>query len=199
MTVRRAAGGQGVGGNDEACCGVFRSAGPRQKYVLQHMCAWRYVPGMGAALQRRLKMRPLDDPVVEGMLNLLVTGAALRELAEVEFGRFGLTSSAYNVLRILRGSPDGLPRGEIAQRLVNPSPDVTRLIDRLARRGLVRRTRARTDRRLSLTRITPKGLALVERAEAANRTQRAALAPRLSADEWRQLSAFCERIYGGDV
>jgi DNA-binding MarR family transcriptional regulator len=154
---------------------------------------------MGAALQRRLKMRPLDDPVVEGILNLLVTGAALRELAEVEFGRFGLTSSAYNVLRILRGSPDGLPRGEIAQRLVNPSPDVTRLIDRLARRGLVRRTRARTDRRLSLTRITPKGLALVERAEAANRTQRAALAPRLSADEWRQLSAFCERIYGGDV
>ncbi len=154
---------------------------------------------MGAALQRRLKMRPLDDPVVEGMLNLLVTGAALRETAETEFGRFGLTSTAYNILRILRGSPDGLPRGEIARRLVNPSPDVTRLIDRLVRRGLVRRLRARTDRRLSLTRITPKGLALVEQAEAANRAQRAAVAPRLSDEEWRQLSAFCERIYGDTV
>ena len=151
---------------------------------------------MGEVLQQRLKMRPIDDPVVEGMLNLLVTGAALRELAETEFGRFGLTSSAYNVLRILRGSPDGLPRGEIGQRLVNPSPDVTRLIDRLARRGLVRRQRGRTDRRLSLTRITPKGLALLEQAEAANRAQRDALVPLLSAREWRQLSEMCERIYG---
>lgn len=141
-------------------------------------------------------MRPLADPVVEAMLNLLVTGAALRELAEAEYARFGLTSSGYNVLRILRGSPDGLPRGEIGQRLVNPSPDVTRLIDRLARRGLVRRQRGRTDRRLSLTRITPRGLALMEEAEAANRAQRdALLATGLSLDEWRQVSALCERIY----
>lgn len=150
---------------------------------------------VGDALQQRLRMRPIDDPVVEGMLNLLVTGAVLKERAELEYGRFGLTSSAYNVLRILRGSPDGLPRGEIGQRLVNPAPDVTRLIDRLARRGLVRRSRARTDRRLSVTTITPKGLALVEEAEVANRAQRAALVSRLSADEWRQLSAMCERIY----
>ena len=154
---------------------------------------------MGAALQERLKMRPVDDPVIEGMLNLLVTGAALNQLAEMEFGRFGLTSSAYNVLRILRGSPDGLPRGEIAERMVNPSPDVTRLIDRLARRGLVRRHRVTTDRRLSLARITPKGLALLAEAEPANRAQRAALGRRLSSAEWRQLSALLERIYEGGL
>jgi DNA-binding MarR family transcriptional regulator len=153
---------------------------------------------MGVALQQRLKMRPIADPVVEGMLNLLVTGALLNRRAEAEYGRFGLTSSAYNVLRILHGSPDGLPRGEIAQRMVNPSPDVTRLIDRLARRGLVRRLRARTDRRLSLTRITPKGVALVEQAEPANDAQHAALVSRLSASEWRRLSALCERIYGNE-
>jgi DNA-binding MarR family transcriptional regulator len=151
---------------------------------------------MGLALQRRLKMRPVADPLVEGMLNLLVTGAALNQRAEAEYAKFGLTTSAYNVLRILHGSPDGLPRGEVAQRMVNPSPDVTRLIDRLARRGLVRRLRARTDRRLSLTRITPKGVALVAQAEAANDAQHTALASRLSAAEWRQLSALCERIYG---
>jgi DNA-binding MarR family transcriptional regulator len=140
-------------------------------------------------------MRAIADPVVEGMLNLLVTGSALTQKAEAEYGRFGLSSSAYNVLRILRGSPDGLSRGEIGQRMVNPSPDVTRLIDGLARRGLVRRQRGRTDRRVSVARITPKGLALTERAEDANRAQRAALASRLSAAEWRQLSAFCERVY----
>jgi DNA-binding MarR family transcriptional regulator len=167
--------------------------------VLQHAHLLRYVEAVGEALQRRLKMRPLKDPVVEGMLNLLVTAAKIREQSEAGFGRFGLTSTAYNVLRILRGSPDGLPRGEIAQRLVNPSPDVTRLIDRLERRGLVRRQRARTDRRLSLTCITAKGLALVDDAEAANRAQRSVLATRLSREEWRQVSAFCERIYGSDV
>jgi DNA-binding MarR family transcriptional regulator len=152
---------------------------------------------MGVALERRLKMRPLRDPVVEGMLNLLVTGAALNQQAEVLFGRFGLTASAYNVLRILRGSPEGLARGEIGQRMVNPSPDVTRLIDRLARRGLVRRMRVRSDRRLSLTRITEKGRALLDRAEAANVEQRTVLAARLSEAEWRQLSELCERVYGG--
>jgi DNA-binding MarR family transcriptional regulator len=152
---------------------------------------------MGVALERRLKMRPVRDPVVEGMLNLLVTGAALNQQSEMLFGRFGLTTSAYNVLRILRGSPDGLSRGEIGQRMVNPSPDVTRLIDRLVRRGLVRRMRVRSDRRLSLTRITEKGRVLLERAEAANVEQRARLAARLTEAEWRQLSELCERVYGG--
>jgi DNA-binding MarR family transcriptional regulator len=150
---------------------------------------------MGQVLERRLKMRPLSDPVIEGMLNLLVTGAALNRQSEERFGQFGLTSSAYNVLRILRGSPDGLPRNEIAQRMVNTAPDITRLIDRLARRGLVRRARSRSDRRLSLTRITEKGVALLQRAEAANVEQRAALASKLSEDEWRQLSELCERVY----
>ena len=150
---------------------------------------------MGAALQRRLKMRAIDDPIVEGMLNLLVTGGLLTQRGEAEYAKFGLTSSTYNVLRILRGSPEGLPRGEIRQRMVNPAPDVTRLIDRLARRGLVRRFRTKSDRRVSLTRITSKGLALVEQAEAANEAQHRALESRLTGAEWRQLSALCERIY----
>jgi DNA-binding MarR family transcriptional regulator len=99
-------------------------------------------------------------------------------------------------LRILRGTPAGHPRGEIAERMVNRAPDMTRLIDRLARRGLVRRTRSRSDRRVSLTRITPKGIALLERVEPANTALRGRLASRLSAADWRQLSALCERVYG---
>ena len=154
---------------------------------------------MGAVLERRLKMRRLNDPVVEGMLNLLVTGSTLLRQGETRFGRYGLTLSGYNVLRILRGSPEGLPRGEIGQRMVNRSPDVTRLIDRLTRRGFVRRLRSERDRRLSLTRITPKGLALLDRAETANVEQRAHLASRLSDAEWRQLSTLCERVYGDDI
>ena len=129
------------------------------------------------------------------MLSLLLATGRVRERFEQVCAAHEITGGQYNVLRILRGSPEGIPRGEIGQRLVNQAPDVTRLIDRLARRGLVRRTRARTDRRLSLTTITAKGLALVEEAEVANAAQRAAIASRLTVEEWRQLSAMCERIY----
>jgi DNA-binding MarR family transcriptional regulator len=132
------------------------------------------------------------------MLTLLVTGAALREQYDLVCGRFGLTSSAFDVLRILRDAPGGRPRGEIARRLIHRAPDVTRLIDGLARRGLVRRGRSRQDRRLSLTRITPAGLALVGRVEPALAYHRDLMAPRLSPDEWAELSALCKRVYAGE-
>lgn len=74
-----------------------------------------------------------------------------------------LSSTQYNVLRILRGSPDGLPSGEIACRMITRDPDTTRLLDRLEKRGLISRCRQQEDRRSILTRITPAGLALLGR------------------------------------
>jgi DNA-binding MarR family transcriptional regulator len=153
---------------------------------------------MGRALEQRLGQPPLDDPVLAGMLNLIIAGAALREQHDLVCGRFGLTSSAFNVLRSLRDARAGRPRGEIARRLINRASDVTRLIDGLARRGLVRRVRSRRDRRLSLTRITPRGLALLERIEPAIAYHRDQVAPRLSSDEWAALGALCERLYADE-
>src|ERR1700674_431792 len=72
-----------------------------------------------------------------------------------------LSSTQYNVLRILRGAPEGLPCGEIASRLITRDPDVTRLLDRMEKRGLISRARESRDRRLVLARITPEGLKLV--------------------------------------
>lgn len=69
-----------------------------------------------------------------------------------------LSSTQYNVLRILRGSPDGLPCGEIASRMITRDPDITRLLDRLEKRGLISRCREAKDRRMVLTRITAEGL-----------------------------------------
>jgi len=74
-----------------------------------------------------------------------------------------LSSTQYNVLRILRGSPEGLPCGEIARRLITRDPDVTRLLDRMEKRGLIWRARENRDRRMVLARITPEGLKLVDR------------------------------------
>ena len=74
-----------------------------------------------------------------------------------------LTSTQYNVLRILRGAPEGLSCGEIAERMITRDPDITRLLDRLEKRGLVTRWRDTADRRSVFTRISSDGLALLAR------------------------------------
>jgi len=86
-----------------------------------------------------------------------------------------LSSTQYNVLRILRGAPEGLPCGEIAKRMITRDPDITRLLDRLEKRGLISRSREARDRRTVMARITGAGLKLLARldepVQAAHRKQ----------------------------
>jgi len=73
-----------------------------------------------------------------------------------------LSPTQYNVLRILRGAPPaGLPCGEIASRMITRDPDITRLLDRLEKRGLISRCRETKDRRMVMARITKDGLKLL--------------------------------------
>lgn len=74
-----------------------------------------------------------------------------------------LSPTQYNVLRILRGALEGLPCGEIGQRMITRDPDITRLLDRLEKRGLIARWRDVKDRRMVLARITPEGLKMLDR------------------------------------
>ena len=74
-----------------------------------------------------------------------------------------LSPTQYNVLRILRGAPKGLPCGEIAGRMITRDPDITRLLDRLAKRGLIARRRETRDRRVVVTKIAPEGLEVLAR------------------------------------
>lgn len=74
-----------------------------------------------------------------------------------------ISSTQYNVLRILRGSPEGLPCGEIGARMITRDPDITRLLDRLEKRNLITRWRDASDRRTVLSKITREGLSLLER------------------------------------
>lgn len=99
----------------------------------------------------------------QAVLGLLRTADAIkRSLAHV-IEPHGITPQQYNVLRILRGAgPDGLPTLTIGERMVEQTPGVTRLIDRLERKGLVVRTPCPKDRRRVFCQITPKGLGLLE-------------------------------------
>ena len=77
-----------------------------------------------------------------------------------------LSSNQYNVLRILRGAPEGLPCGEIAARMISRDPDITRLLDRLEKRSLISRCRETRDRRMVMVSITAAGKKLLARTDA---------------------------------
>lgn len=115
------------------------------------------------SLQEEIKQSiPFKSRRVEAFLNIIRT-ADLFSRRETEFLKpFNLTPSQYNVLRILRGAgPDGLPCSEISERMIARDPDVTRLLDRMEAKDLVRRSRDQRDRRVVTTTITEAGLALV--------------------------------------
>jgi DNA-binding MarR family transcriptional regulator len=103
--------------------------------------------------------RPFGSLEAEAFLNLEHTADALmRGLVDLLKGA-DLSPTQYNVLRILRGAgPGGLACGEIGERMVTRDPDITRLLDRLERRGLIARTRDARDRRVVTANITRGGI-----------------------------------------
>jgi DNA-binding MarR family transcriptional regulator len=108
-------------------------------------------------------VRRKGSPEEAAFLDLLRTADMLTRRAIGVLKAEDLSQTQYNVLRILRGAPHGLPCGEIASRMITRDPDVTRLLDRIEKRGLVSRARESRDRRKVLTRITAQGLKLVNR------------------------------------
>lgn len=151
---------------------------------------------MGEALRKRLKQERFESSVQEALLNLLVAANHVRERFNREFARYGITLSQYNVLRILKGAyPEGHSRGEIAQRMIERAPDITRLISRLEERGLVERDSSEIDGRLSIARITPKGLALLDEMRPSLDALHRYFAERVSGADQHELSRICEKIY----
>ncbi len=118
---------------------------------------------MTTSLKAKLKQNAdFRSKAHEATLGLMVAAVHLRRQAEEIFKRHDLNFNYYNVLRILRGAPDdGYPRCEIIERMIDPAPDVTRLMDHLVKRGWVRRERSDIDRRQSLHWITEGGLSLL--------------------------------------
>lgn len=100
-------------------------------------------------------------------LTLQVLALRLKDEVELLLKSEGLSVTQYNVLRILRGAgAQALTCGEVASQLLNKDPDVTRLLDRMQKQGLVERLRSEQDRRVLLTRLTPQGRITVDQFDA---------------------------------
>jgi len=132
-------------------------------------------------LQREIRQtRPFRSRAHEATVALMRTADVLSQAFGKVVDPTGLTAQQYNVLRILRGAGEaGLPTLEIAERMIERAPGITRLLDRLEQKDLVRRERCAGDRRQVLCWPTASALALL-----------AKLDPEIDALETRSLAAL---------
>lgn len=162
----------------------------------------RYPPKTSARSMRlteRLKQKAFASPSQESMLNVMVTNSWLLSEMAGTMGDFDITPAQYNVLRILRGShPDALTCSDIGSRLIDRTPDVTRLLNRLQKRKLVSRERAEHDRRVVEVHITSKGLELLEKMDPAVADSISRLGSALDEREHKQLSELLDRLRTAD-
>jgi DNA-binding MarR family transcriptional regulator len=137
--------------------------------------------------------KPFRSLEAEAFLNVLRTSTALLSQLVELLRPHELTQPQYNVLRILRGADEGLPSGEIGDRMVSREPDVTRLLDRMETGGLVSRQRDSADRRVVTARLTEQGRRLVDALDTSVQEMHASQLGHFSEEELRTLIALLER------
>jgi DNA-binding MarR family transcriptional regulator len=114
-------------------------------------------------MSERPPTRRFDSLEQEAYLALWRTYDRLKSVEEALFDEWGLTAQQYNLLRLLRAdSPDPVPTLSLASRLISRAPDITRMLDRLEKKGWIKRLRSKADRRAVLVAITESGLALLK-------------------------------------
>lgn len=148
----------------------------------------------GSRLQHELKKkRPFDSAEQEAVLNILRTSDLFANRLGRLFRDYGLTSSQYNVLRILRGEGQPLPSLEIADRMIQVVPAITGLIDRLEKQRLVARRRCQVDRRIVYIELTAQGRQVLARLDAPLEQLHRDLVGHLSRRELADLSRLLDR------
>lgn len=129
----------------------------------------------------------------EALLNLLRTSDCLNRAFQLKTREWGVTSTQYNVLRILRGAhPKGLTCAAIGSRMIAAEPDITRLLARLKALKLIRQRRDTHDRRSVHTEISEAGLALLKEMDPAILRLPGELLKRLSRAELAELIRLLE-------
>ena len=117
---------------------------------------------MTSLKQEIVQGRPFSSDEEEALLNIMRTSDSLQRAFQRRTRKWGVTSTQYNVLRILRGAqPRGLACAALGSRMITAEPDITRLLSRLKALKLIRQHRDRNDRRVVWTQISEDGLELL--------------------------------------
>lgn len=145
-------------------------------------------------LQKELKKRqPFEAAEQEAILNIVRTSDQFQNRFGKLFREFEITSSQYNVLRILRGEGKPMPCLEIASRMLQVVPAITGLIDRLESQQLIRRQRCTEDRRVIYIEITDKAKRLLNKMDSPIVELHRSLIGHLSNTELKELSRLLEK------
>ena len=135
------------------------------------------------------------SPAQEALLNVLATASYVQGEVSGALGPHGVTTAQFNVLRILRGRhPEPYTCSEIGERLLDRTPDVTRLLVRLESRGYVARQRAAHDRRVVEVQITDAGLAVLDDLDGPVQARIDRIGSHLTADQLETLSGLLEAL-----
>jgi DNA-binding MarR family transcriptional regulator len=148
-----------------------------------------------ASLETVLKSRPITDPHIRAFLNIMVTGAWLEGRMNALLKPNGLTEPQFNVLRILRGQQgESMNLYEISERMVHPTSNVSRIIDKLLEKGWVSRKACEENRRRVDIAITQKGLDLLETVQPAVEAHFKEFATKLPEKDAQWLSDALEAV-----
>ena len=134
----------------------------------------------------------------EASLNIVRTADVLIAKVMDVLKPYGLSATQYNVLRILRGAgAAGATCKDVASRMLTRDPDITRLMDRLEKRGLLTRDRAKEDRRFVTTRLTGAGLEMVDELDGPVERLHRKQMKHMEAGQLRRLVGLLEEVRSG--
>jgi DNA-binding MarR family transcriptional regulator len=120
-----------------------------------------------ASLREQFKKQgPFSSVEQEAMLSILRTSDLIENRLARLLREYELTPSQYNALRIMRGEGKPMPCLEVADRMIQVAPAITRVIDQLVSRGLVLKTQSIEDRRVFLVSLTPPGSVILQKLDA---------------------------------
>ena len=153
---------------------------------------------MAAALKDELKKRDAFDSVQqEATLAILRTSDLLENRIARLLREHGLTQSQYNALRILRGEGKPMPCLEVANRMIQVAPAITRVVEQLLRMELISKTQGEEDRRVFYIQITAKAKRLLKKIDQPTLDLHAALLKDVSASESKTLIRLLGKLRGG--
>lgn len=136
-----------------------------------------------------------SNPQQKAIVNIRYTSNWMAQKQNTFMAKFGLTMAQFNILRILRGAKDFLSVNTIKDRMVEKSPNTTRLMDKLIEKDLIARVRCEEDRRVVYVKITDKGLGLLAKIDS-EFNDSALFSINLSESEAEQLSALLDKLRG---
>src|SRR6516162_6919997 len=144
-------------------------------------------------LEKDINQRRFRNEHQKSVINLIYTYNWMNEQIKKIFDQYDITPQQFNILRILRGAGEPLSTLQIRQRMLDRMSDTSRIVDRLIKKGLVKKNTCKTDRRLVDVFITEKGKRLLEKLDA-NDEEMDAVFRNLTVADARSLNQFLDKI-----